>query len=216
LTDNQLRSDVELELRWSPEVDARHILVTADHGAVTLSGYVPSYYEKTRAVSTAEHVYGVKAVADEIEVRLHARHAKEDSEIAKSVAHVLEWNTVLAGQQIKATVSNGHVTLTGEVDWDYVRQEASRATEYILGIKSVVNRIVVKPSETSSEVEERIRTALTRNAAINARQIHVTTLGNRAVLSGHVHSLAEDRIAKNAVWRAQGIAEVEDRLLIQP
>jgi osmotically-inducible protein OsmY len=192
------------------------MLVAAEHGAVTLSGYVSSYYEKTRAVSTAEHVYGVKAVADEIEVRLHATHAKEDSEIARSVAYILEWNTVLAGQQITAAVSNGHITLTGEVDWDYVRQEASRATEYVLGVKSVVNRIVVKPPDTSSEVEKRIRNALTRNAAINARQVHVATLGNKAVLSGHVHSLAEDRIAKNAVWKAKGIAEVEDRLLIQP
>ncbi|MGA3216222.1 MAG: BON domain-containing protein [Acidimicrobiales bacterium] len=116
MTNNQLRSDVELELKWNPEVDARHIVVSADNGAVTLSGYVPSYYEKTRAVLTAEQVYGVKVVADEIEVRLHATHAKEDSEIAKSVAHILGWNTVLAGQKIKATVSNGHVTLTGEVD----------------------------------------------------------------------------------------------------
>ena len=216
MTDNQLKSDVELELRWSPEVDARHIVVAAERGAVTLSGYVASYYEKTRAVSTAEQVYGVKAVADEIEVRLHASHAKEDSEIAKSLAHILAWNTVLAGQQIKATVSNGHVTLTGEVDWDYVRQEASRATEYVLGVKSVANRLVVKPRVPASEVEKHIRNVLTRNAAINARQVHVTTSGNKAVLTGHVHSLAEDRIAKNAVWQAKGIAEIEDRLLIQP
>jgi osmotically-inducible protein OsmY len=215
MTDNQLKSDVELELRWSPEVDARNIVVAVEHGAVTLSGYVSSFYEKMRAVSTAEQVYGVSAVADEIEVRLHASHVKEDSEIAKSLAHILAWNTVLAGQQIKATVSNGHVTLTGEVDWDYVRQEASRATEYVLGVKSVANRTVVKPRVPASEVEKHIRSALTRNAAINARQVHVTTLGNKAVLTGHVHSLAEDRIARNAVWQAKGIGEIEDRLLIQ-
>ncbi|MGO9964087.1 MAG: BON domain-containing protein [Acidimicrobiales bacterium] len=216
MTDNQLKSDVELELRWNPEVDARHILVSADDGAVTLTGYVPSYYEKTRAVSTAEQVYGVKVVADEVEVRLHAAHAKEDSEIARSVAHVLAWNTVLAGQQIKATVSNGHVNLTGEVEWEYVRQEASRATGCVLGVKSVANRIVVKPRVPAGEVEKHIRNALARNAAISARQVHVTTLGNKAVLTGHVHSLAEDRIARNAVWRAKGVAQVEDHLVIQP
>ena len=85
-------------LKWSPEVEDRHITVTADEGAVTLSGYVPSYFQKTRAVATAEHVYGVKAVADEVEVRLHDAFSREDSDIAKSVAHILEWNTVLASR----------------------------------------------------------------------------------------------------------------------
>ncbi|MGO9408980.1 MAG: BON domain-containing protein [Acidimicrobiales bacterium] len=216
MTDDQLQSDVRVELAWNHELDARHIVVSAEDGAVTLSGFVPSYFEKTRAVETAEHVYGVKAVADEIDVRLHAAHEKEDAEIAKSVAHILAWSTVLADQRIKATVSNGHVTLTGEVGWDYQRQEASRAIERVLGVKSVANRITVKPRVPASEVEKHITNALARNAALDARQIHVTTLGNKAVLTGHVHSLTEDRIAKNAAWQAKGIAEVEDRLVIQP
>ena len=97
-----------------------------------------------------------------------------------------------------------------------MRQEASRATACVLGVKSVADRIVVKPRVPASEVERHIRNALARTAAISAPQVHVTTLGNKAVLTGHVHSLLEDRVARNAVWRPKGIAEVEDRLLIQP
>jgi osmotically-inducible protein OsmY len=196
-------------------VEDRHIAVTTSDGAVTLSGYVPSYFQKTRAVTAAEQVYGVKAVADELEVRLHESHLREDSEIAKTVAHILEWNTVLASQHIQAKVSNGHVSLIGEVAWNYQREEAGHVVEGVLGVKWVANRITVGPHALADEVEKHIRDALARNAAVNARQVHVTTVGNTAVLTGSVHSLAEDRIAKKAVWQARGIAEIEDRLVVQ-
>ena len=216
MDNGQLQTDVQNELKWNPEVDARHIAVSAEDGAVTLSGYVSSYFEKTRAVAAAEHVYGVRALADDIEVRLHEAHTRDDSDIAKSVAHILEWNTVLARQHIQAKVSNGHVTLTGEVAWDYERVEAGHVIDRVLGVKSVTNRITVKPRVAASEVEKQITNALARHAALNARQIHVTTTGTKAVLSGHVHSLTEDRVARTAAWQAEGIGEVEDHLVIQP
>jgi osmotically-inducible protein OsmY len=216
MTNDQLRNEVQHALKWSPEVEDRHITVSADEGAVTLSGYVPSFFQKTRAVATAEHVYGVKAVADEVEVRLHDAFSREDSDIAKSVAHILAWNTVLASQHIQAKVSNAHVTLTGEVDWNYQREEAGHLVERVLGVKSVVNRVTVKPRVAASQVEKQITGALARHAALDARLVHVTTSGSKAVLTGHVHSLNEDRVAKNAAWQAQGITEVEDHLLIQP
>jgi osmotically-inducible protein OsmY len=213
---NQLQNDVQQELKWEPKVDARHLVVTADDGAVTLSGYVPSYFEKTRAVAATERVYGVKAVADEIEVRLHATHTRTDSDIAESIAHILRWNATLAGQRIQAKVSNGHVTLTGEVVWNYEREEAEHAVNRVLGVTSVVNRITVQPRVVAVQVESKITTALARHAALDARQIHVTTRGTKAVLTGHVHSLDEDRIAKGAAWSAPGITEVDDRLIVQP
>jgi osmotically-inducible protein OsmY len=216
MIDDQLQSNVQLELRWDPGLDASHIEVTVKDGAVTLSGHVPSYFQKRRAVSTAERVYGVKAVADEIEVHLHEAHAKQDSEIAKSVAHILEWNTVLTDQLIKATVSDGHVTLIGEVAWNYEREEAAHVVERVVGVKSVTNRVTVKPRVAASLVEKQITNALARNAALDARKIHVTTSGTKAVLTGRVHSLSEDRIARNAAWQAEGINEVEDHLVVQP
>jgi osmotically-inducible protein OsmY len=216
MASSHLQIDVEQELNWEPEVDARHITVFAENGAVTLSGYVPSYIEKTRAVAAAERVYGVKAVADDIEVRLDAAHVKEDSDIAASVAHVLEWNSGLAGENIQAKVSNGHVTLTGEVAWNYQREVAALAVHHLLGVQSVVNRVKVKPRVAATQVEKQITNALARRAALDARQIHVATRGTKAVLTGHVHSLDEDRIAKVAAWSAPGVTEVEDHLLVQP
>jgi osmotically-inducible protein OsmY len=216
MTINQLQSDVQEELKWEPEVDARHIVVTADESAITLSGYVPSYYEKTRAVAAAERVNGVKAVADELEVRFHATHVKSDSDSAASVAHVLEWNSTLSQENIKAKVSGGNVTLAGEVAWKYEHDMAERLINQLLGVQSVVNRITVKPRVMASSVEKQITNALERHAALDARQIHVSTRGAKAVLTGHVHSLVEDRIAKGAAWSAPGVNEVEDHLVVQP
>jgi osmotically-inducible protein OsmY len=213
---NELQSDVQDELKWEPEVDARHIEVAAEDSAITLSGYVPSYYEKTRAVAAAERVYGVKAVADELEVRLHATHEKGDSDIAASIAHILEWNSTLSHENIQAKVSDGNVILAGEVTWNYERATAERVINHLLGVQSVVNRITVKPRVMPSKVEKQITNALARHAALNARQIHVSTHGTKAVLTGHVHSLEEDRIAKGAAWSAPGVTDVEDHLVVQP
>jgi osmotically-inducible protein OsmY len=213
---SQLQSDVQQELRWEPEVDARHIVVSSEDSAITLSGYVPSYYEKTRAVAAAERVYGVKAVADELEVRLNATHEKDDSDIAASIAHVLEWNSTLSQENIKAKVSGGNVTLTGEVAWKYEHDVAERLINHLLGVQSVVNRITVKPRVMASTVEKQITNALERHAALDARRIHVSTSGTKAVLTGHVHSLDEDRIARGAAWSAAGVTEVEDHLVVQP
>jgi VCBS repeat-containing protein len=215
MTINQLQSDVQEELKWEPEVDARHIVVTADESAITLSGYVPSYYEKTRAVAAAERVNGVKAVADELEVRVHATHVKNDSDIAVSIAHVFEWNSTLSHENIKATVSHGNVTLTGEVTWNYESDEAERVINHLLGVQSVVNRITVKPRVMATTVEKQITNALARHAALDARQIHVSRRGTKAILTGHVHSIEEARIARGAAWSAPGVTDVEDHLVVQ-
>ena len=213
MTSNQLQVDVQEELKWDPKVDARHIAVTAHDGVVTLVGYVPTYFDRMRAVTAAENVHGVKAVADELEVHLHQTHAKEDSDIADSVVHILEWNSALEDQDIKATVSSGRVTLNGEVDWNYQRDEAERAVNNLLGVTSVTNDIKVKPRVAAAKVEKQITNALARHAALDARQIHVTMSGSKAVLSGHVHSFDEARIVRNAAWSAPGISAVDDHLL---
>lgn len=215
-TDSQLQADVKQELVWEPTVAARNIAVFAKDGAVTLSGSVPSYLQKVGAVAATERVYGVKVVADELEVRVLDAHARVDSDIAEFVARILEWNTVLASEHIQAKVAKGHVTLTGEVNWNHARDEAARAVQQVLGVKAVTNRITVKPRVVPAQVEKQIANALARHAALDARQIHVTTSGSKAVLTGHVHSLDEARVAKGAAWSAPGISNVEDRLVIQP
>jgi osmotically-inducible protein OsmY len=162
---------------------------------VTLSGFVPTYFDRLRAVDAAEHVHGVKAIADELEIHVHQTHAKQDSDIADSVVHILEWTSALSDQDIRATVSNGRVTLTGEVDWNYQREVAERAANHLVGVTSVINQITVKPRVTAKEVERQITNALARHAALDSRHIHVTTSGTKAILSGHVHSFDQAQIA---------------------
>lgn len=215
-TDAQLQTDVQQELRWEPTVDARHITVTTKDGAVTLLGYVPSYFAKVRAVVATEHVYGVKAVADELEVRIHDALLRDDSDIAVSVARILEWNTALASEHIQAKVANGHVTLTGAVGWNHAREEGASAVHRVLGVTAVTNRITVKPRAVTAQVEKQITNALARHAQLDARQIHVTTSGSTATLTGHVHSLDEAHVASSAALSAPGIFKVNDLLVIQP
>ena len=206
MTSNQLQVDVQEELKWDPKVDARHIAVTAHDGAVTLTGYVPTYFDKMRAVTAAEHVHGVKAVADELEVHLHQAHSKEDSDIADSVVHILEWNSVLWDQDTKVAVSSGRVTLTGEVDWNYQRDEAERAVKNLVGVKSVTNRITVKPRVAAAKVERDITHALARHAALDARQIHVT-------LGVHTRRGSDLRIRRRSSEESHGqCTEEENRL----
>ncbi len=213
MTNDQLQMRVQEALEWDPKVNARHITVTAHDGAVTLGGYVPTYFDRMRAATATEAVHGVRAVADELEVHIHQAHAKEDSDIADSVVHILEWNSALSDQDIKATVSNGRVTLTGEVDWNYQRDEAELAVDRLVGVTSVTNRITAKTRVAAATVEKQITNALARHAALDARHIHVTMTGTKAVLSGHVRSFDEARIAKNAAWSAPGISAVDDHLL---
>jgi osmotically-inducible protein OsmY len=211
-----LESSVKDALDWNPQVDTRHVAVSAEGGAVTLSGYVPTFLAKVRAVNTAEGVFGVKAVADELEVRLQKPFEKDDSAIAESIVRVFETNVDLAKFNLKAKVAGGHVTLTGIVDWNFEREEAQRAVTRILGVSLILNDITVKPRGTATEVQTQIANALTRHAVLEARQIHVVTSENKAILSGHVHSLDEARVARTAAWYAPGITQVEDHILIEP
>ena len=213
-TDSQLQNDVLQEIKWDPGL--RHIAVTAKDGAVTLMGHVSSYFEKIRAVSAVEHVYGVKAIADEIEIRVRGTHERDDSDIAESIARILEWNAMLENQHIQAKVVNGLVTLSGEVDSNREREEATSSVHRVLGVKALTNRITVKPRVTTTQVERQITNALARHAALDARQIHVTTNVSTAILAGHVHSLDEARIARNAAWSAPGISTVKDHLVVEP
>jgi osmotically-inducible protein OsmY len=216
ITKIDLESSVRDALDWNPQLDVRHIAVSAEGGAITLSGYVPTLLAKVRAVNTAEGVFGVKAIADELEVRLEEPYEKGDSAIAESIARIFEANVDLAKCDLKAKVAHGHVTLTGIVDWNFEREEAQRAVARIVGVSLILNEISVKPRATAEKVHVQITNALTRHAVLEARQIHVATSGNKAVLSGHVHSLDEARVARTAAWYAPGITHVEDQIRIEP
>ena len=213
---DQLRSDVEQELAWEPELEESHIVVSVNDGAVTINGHVPTYGQKLHAVRAVERVSGVRAVADELEVRLAGSHVRDDTDVAESIAHHLAWNAIIPKESVKAEVADGTVTLRGTVEWEFQRREVARLARDVIGVRFVINRIELKPRSAVKAVEHQISSAFGRQASLDARGVNVTVHDSTAVLSGHVHSLAEQRIARGAAYAAPGITNVESRLTVEP
>jgi osmotically-inducible protein OsmY len=215
-SDARLKREVERELEWDPEVDATHIAVIVENGAVTLTGYVPKYPEKVAAVRAAERVFGVRAVADEIQVRLAEADVQDDPAIAAAIMHAFEWNTRVP-PTVKAEVRDGIVTLRGEVEWEYQRNAAERAVRYVKGVKGISNLIVVKSTaKKASDIAQRIAHAIERSAELDARSISVTTEDGIVRLRGTVHSFHEKRLAEKAAAAAPGISKVENEIEVVP
>jgi osmotically-inducible protein OsmY len=215
-TDSEIRDDVINELRWDPQItnpDAIGVAVT--DGAVTLTGDISTYAEKLAAARAAERVYGVKAVANELQVKLPGA-PRDDSDIATAIAHVLEWNVQVPEGRVHARVQNGWVTLDGEVDYDYQRREVERMVRQVRGVIGVTDTITLKPPASPQKVQEVIEDAFKREAEVDARHISVEVSDHTAKLYGHVHSLHEASAARAAAAAAPGVATVESHLLVSP
>jgi osmotically-inducible protein OsmY len=215
-TDSEIRDDVINELRWDPQIinpDAIGVAVT--DGAVTLTGDISTYAEKLAAARAAERVYGAKAVANELQVKLPGA-PRDDTDIARAIAHVLEWNVQVPEGKVHARVQNGWVTLDGEVDYDYQRHEVERMVRQVRGVIGVTDTITVKPPASPEKVQEVIEDAFKREAEVDARHISVEVSDHTATLYGHVHSLHEASAARAAAAAAPGVATVESHLLVSP
>jgi osmotically-inducible protein OsmY len=215
MTDKAVQEAVLRELEWDPQVEAAHIGVAVNKGAVTLTGHVSSYTEKLAAIRAAERIQGVTAVADEIEVELPGASIRDDTEIAEQIAQTLRWNT-LVPDTVRAEVRNGVVTLRGEVEWPYQQEAAERAVRDVTGIRAVTNLITVKPRVKASAVKERIEETIERSASLDAEAIEVSTTNGTVHLRGKVHSLWEKRLAEQAAASAPGVARVENQLIVVP
>jgi osmotically-inducible protein OsmY len=216
-SDEDIRQDVIRELEWDPQVtDPAAIGVAVKDGAVSLTGYTNTYAEKLAAVRAAERVYGVKAVADELRVRLAAGPGRDDPDIARAIAHVLEWNTQIPEGQVHAQVRGGWVTLDGTADWDYQRHEVERMVRHVRGVIGITNNILVSPPASPDKIQEEIEEAFRREAEVDARHISVDVTDHTARLYGHVHSLSEASAAAAAAAAAPGVAKVDSHLVVSP
>lgn len=215
-TDKDLQRDVSIELAWDPSVRHEDIAVAARDGVVTLGGTVDTYAQRYSAERAVERVIGVRAIANDLTVKLDKNTERSDSEIAHSAVAVLQADVEVPDQKITVKVSKGWLSLHGEVAWQFQRDAAERAVRYLSGVKGLVNNIQVAATPARADVKTRIEEALRRSAVADAGHISVLTDGHRVTLKGTVRSLAEKNDAVRAAWGAPGVNEVVNQLLVEP
>jgi len=214
-TDEEIATDVLSELKWDAELQPNEIGVSVKNGVVTLTGWVDSYLKKWTAEDIAHRVRGVTAVANDIDVRLPSSSERSDTDIAAAAARAIEWDTSIPDGAVKITVSKGWVTLNGDVEWQYQKEDAERVVRRLSGVKGVTNLITVKPRTTAIELKKKIEDALVRNAQIDADRITVDVIGSKAILKGTVRSWAERQEAERVAWSAPGIVSVDNQITIE-
>lgn len=215
MNDKQLRQNILDELDFDPSIDAANIGVAVDDGVVTLSGHVGSYIEKVAVEDAVRNASGVRAIAENIEVRFPHTKKVGDDEIAKRALSILKWCEVLPDSDPQVTVENGWITLEGKAPWQYQRASAEQAIRKLNGIVGITNRIAVVPTVSPGDVKGKIEKALKRRSEDEARGIKVSINdGNIVMLEGKVRTW-NDRVAiEEAAWSVPGVHTVDDRITV--
>jgi len=213
-SDSDIKRDVEAELQSDPSIDATDIAVAMKNGVVTLSGFVPKFMDTLEAEAAAKRVAGVVGLANDLEVRLPLSDKRPDPEIARDAVAAVKTQLPFSWQQIKVIVDKGWVTLEGQVEWNYQREEAERAVRRVKGVRGVINTIQLKPAVEPTEIKRKIEEAFRRSAEIDASRITVETNGGEVVLRGTVRSWAERQEAERAAWKAPGVTRVVNQIAI--
>jgi osmotically-inducible protein OsmY len=170
--------------------------------------------QKQATITAVRRIHGVRAIADEIEVRYPFEENIDDDEIAKRAADILGWNSVVPDRAIQVLVRNGWVTLTGDVDWQFQKQSAEDAIRKLSGVRGIVNSVVTKP-RVQTDVKKKIEDALRRRLEGEVRGVRVTVEGGGEVaLEGFVDDWNERQTIETAAWSAPGVTAVDNRLSV--
>ena len=216
-TDRQLQEDVLKALDFEPGVNASKIGVSVRNGVVTLQGFVRSYFEKTTAERVTRHVYGVLAIANDLAVTLDGVGPRTDTALAEAAINAISWDSAVPIRSVKATVSDGWITLSGTVDWQYQKMAAQKDAERLQGVKGVINLINITPRHVDVvDLKSKIEGAFKRSAEIDSANVKVQAFNGEVILSGTVRSLSERDEAERAAWAAPGVVKVQDRITVAP
>ncbi len=212
MNDKSLRQMIIDELDFDPSVNSADIGVAAHDGVVTLSGHVRSYTEKVAAEKIVRRVKGVRAIAQEIEVRYPSDPKLSDEDIAARALNIIRWNTQLPSDALQVKVQKGFVTLTGRVDWQYQRMSAENAVRKLSGVIGITNLIEIVPHVTATDVRSKIVDALKRNAVTEANSIQIKVADTKVTLEGEVPDWHEHDLVTQAAWSVPGVRTVDDRI----
>ena len=212
--DSQLQKSVLAELAWEPSITAAHIGVAADDGVVTLTGHVDSFVQKHAAEDAARRVRGVRAVAEEIEVRLAFDMTRGDDDIARAAVDRLSWDISVPKNEVKVSVEAGWVTLSGEVQWYFQKQAAVQDVRRLTGVIGLTDRITIRASESAGDISDEITHALHRSWFFDPTLVTVTAEHGRVRLLGTVKSSYERQVAAETAWAARGTISVENDILV--
>jgi osmotically-inducible protein OsmY len=214
MSDKLLRQEIIDELDFDPAIQSAHIGVAVEDGVVTLTGHVSSYAEKIAAERAVQRVKGVKAIAEEIEIRYPNDKRTADDQIARRALDIISWDTAIPEDRITVKVQDGWVTLAGNVDWNFQKTDAERAVRRLSGVVGISNAISLRPRVAADDVKNRIEKALKRSAELDAHSIKVRAERGRVVLEGSVKAWHERDLAEKTAWAAPGVTSVEDRIRI--
>jgi len=214
LDDSEIRRRVLAELDWDPSVDASDVGVAVKDGVVTLTGTIPSYWQEKEVERVVKRIAGVRAVAEELTIKLPGASERSDADIAQSVLSGLRFNVAVPTNRIQVTVEKGWVTLEGQVEWQYQKAAAESEVKYLMGVKGVTNNIEIKPRVSSADVKAKIEDAFERLAQLDANQITIESRDGKVILRGSVRSWDEREQAEQAAWAAPGVTMVENHVLV--
>jgi VCBS repeat-containing protein len=214
-SDTEIKTDVLAELQFEPSVKVTDIGVLVQEGVVTLNGFATSYGEKWNAVRAAKRVAGVRAVADDIIIKMMDSQFRSDGDIALAVANRMDWSTVVPKGAIEVSVRDGQVTLEGQLEWWYQKDSAEKALQHLAGVKGLTNLITLKPAQVASDTTTTIYTAFERNFLLDARKIQVEATGNKVVLRGTVRNNDEREEAERVAWSAPGVCSVDNQIQVK-
>jgi osmotically-inducible protein OsmY len=179
-----------------------------------LTGTVDSFSQKHAAEMAAGRVKGVKAIAEEIEVKLPFAIKRTDADIATAAVNRLAWDTGTPRDAVKVKVENGWVTLTGDVEWHFQMEAAEREVRHLMGVVGVSNQIVIKSRVDTAHLQDDIQRALNRSIFFQPERVHVSAAGGCVKLTGTVDTWMERRTAGSTAWAAHGATSVENDLVV--